>query len=168
MQSEEKKKNRKLQKALLLTAIIIVIAQAINIYVVSNVKEGGLVLVESFLKLTYVENTGGAFGIGANDTIGFVLINLLILGIIFRFMFSQIERIDKKTMLALNLMLAGGISNLIDRIVRGFVVDYIDISPIFKFPVFNLADICIFFGWVILVISIIIYWRKELKNKRKV
>ena len=168
MQSEEKKKSRKLKKALLLTAIIIVIAQAINIYVVSNVKEGGLVLVESFLNLTYVENTGGAFGIGANDTIGFVLINLLILGIIFRFMFSQIERIDQKTMLALNLMLAGGISNLIDRIVRGFVVDYIDISPIFKFPVFNLADICIFFGWVILVISIIIYWRKELKNKRKV
>lgn len=166
MQAGEKKKSRKLTKALLLTAIIIVIAQAINIYVVSNVKDGGLVLVESCLKLTYVENTGGAFGIGANDTIGFVLINLLILGIIFRFMFAQIERIDKKTMLALNLILAGGISNLIDRIVRGFVVDYIDVSPIFKFPVFNLADMCIFFGWIMLVISIVIYWKKEVKNKR--
>lgn len=166
MQAGEKKKSRKLTKALLLTAIIIVIAQAINIYVVSNVKDEGLVLVAGFLKLTYVENTGGAFGIGANDTIGFVLINLLILGIIFRFMFAQIERIDKKTMLALNLILAGGISNLIDRIVRGFVVDYIDVSPIFKFPVFNLADMCIFFGWIMLVISIVIYWKKEVKNKR--
>ena len=166
MQAGEKKKSRKLTKALLLTAIIIVIAQAINIYVVSNVKDGDLVLVESCLKLTYVENTGGAFGIGANDTMGFVLINLLILAIIFRFMLAQIERIDKKTMLALNLILAGGISNLIDRIVRGFVVDYIDVSPIFKFPVFNLADMCIFFGWIMLVISIVIYWKKEAKNKR--
>ena len=166
MQIEDEKK-RKLIKAFGTTAVIILIAQAINIYVVANVKDASKVLLNGFLQLTYVENTGGAFGIGANDTIGFILINILVLGIIIHFMISQVDRIDRKTMMSLNLMLSGGISNLIDRIVRGFVVDYIDVSQIFKFPVFNLADICIFLGWIILIISILIYWRKEVKAKKK-
>ena len=166
MQIEDEKK-RKLTKAFGTTAVIILIAQAINIYVVANVKDASKVLLNGFLQLTYVENTGGAFGIGANDTIGFILINILVLGIIIHFMISQVDRIDRKTMMSLNLMLSGGISNLIDRSVRGFVVDYIDVSQIFKFPVFNLADICIFLGWIILIISILIYWRKEVKAKKK-
>ena len=64
-------------------------------------------------------------------------------------------------MVSLSFMLAGGISNLIDRIARGAVIDYIDISPIFKFSVFNLSDILILVGWIILVISIFTYWKEE-------
>jgi len=52
-------------------------------------------------------------------------------------MIIQSEQIDKKTNFALCMILAGGISNLIDRIFRGFVIDFIDISTIINFPKFN-------------------------------
>ena len=44
--------------------------------------------------------------------------------------------------------------NLIDRLMRGFVIDYIDITPLFNFPVFNFADICIVIGAVLVSIGI--------------
>ena len=53
------------------------------------------------------------------------------------------------------LILAGGIGNVIDRIFRGFVVDYIDITGIINFPIFNLADILIVLGIAIFRIQIL-------------
>ena len=57
---------------------------------------------------------------------------------------------------AYSLILAGGITNLIDRLFRGFVIDYIDVNELFYYPVFNIADICIIIGILILVITIVI------------
>ena len=56
-------------------------------------------------------------------------------------------------------IISGGIGNLIDRVFRGFVVDYIDINPIIKFPMFNLADILIVLGCITLIINLVL--RKE-------
>ncbi len=58
--------------------------------------------------------------------------------------------------LNLGLILAGGIGNLIDRIFRGFVVDYIDISPLIKYPVFNIADVCIVIGCIAIAINLVV------------
>ena len=56
----------------------------------------------------------------------------------------------------MSLVLAGGIGNLIDRIFRGYVIDYFDITQLFNYPVFNFADICIVLGVVILFVTILI------------
>ena len=150
--------------------LFILLMQIVNIIVINNLTESK-VLIDGFLSLTYYENTGGAFGVGQGDTIGFALISIIVIAIIIRFMFLQKDRIDKKTMIALELIIAGGVSNLIDRLFRGFVVDYIDINQLMSFPIFNLADLCISIGWIILVISIIRFWFKEVrtleKNKNK-
>lgn len=74
------------------------------------------------------------------------------------------KMMDKKTQILLSLILAGGISNLIDRVFRGFVVDFIDLA-FFDFPVFNIADICVVSGWIMLVIVTIIYAKGENKKK---
>lgn len=150
--------------------LFILLMQIVNIIVINNLTESK-VLIDGFLSLTYYENTGGAFGVGQGDTIGFALISIIVIAIIIRFMVLQKDRIDKKTMIALELIIAGGVSNLIDRLFRGFVVDYIDINQLISFPIFNLADLCISIGWIILVISIIRFWFKEVrtleKNKNK-
>ncbi len=150
--------------------LFILLMQIVNIIVINNLTESK-VLIDGFLSLTYYENTGGAFGVGQGDTIGFALISIIVIAIIIRFMVLQKDRIDKKTMIALELIIAGGVSNLIDRLFRGFVVDYIDINQLMSFPIFNLADLCISIGWIILVISIIRFWFKEVrtleKNKNK-
>lgn len=46
-------------------------------------------------------------------------------------------------LISLATIVAGGIGNLIDRIFRGYVIDYIDITPLIKYPMFNIADICV-------------------------
>ena len=144
--------------------LIITLDQIIKLYFVNNA-ESDINVIEGILKFSYVENTGGAFGSFQNNINSFIILNFIVLGIIIKFMIAQKDRIDKKTSVALTLILAGGISNLIDRILRGFVVDYIDITQLVSFPVFNLADICIVLGWILLVIFILIYSVKEPKKQ---
>lgn len=125
------------------------------------------VIIPGFLNSTPVQNKGGAFGIGQNSTMTFIITNIIVLGIIIRFMILQKEQIDKKTNIALCLVLAGGFSNLIDRIFRGYVVDFLDVSPIITFPKFNLADIYIVIGFILLAAFFATYTWKEVKRKKE-
>lgn len=59
------------------------------------------------------------------------------------------------------LVLAGGIGNLIDRLFRGYVIDYIDINNLFEFPVFNLADVFIVVGITILIIYVLLDGKRK-------
>lgn len=142
----------------ILILLLIVIDQVIKEFIVNE----NMIMLQTG-KIDYTQNFGGAFGIGGNSTFFFILVNIVVLGIIIKFIYSQKDRIDKKTLASFTLILSGGISNLIDRIARGCVVDYIDITKYFKFPLFNIADIFIVVGWIMLLISIIIYWYKEVK-----
>ncbi len=58
-------------------------------------------------------------------------------------------------------------SNFIDRIFRGKVVDFIEIFPKTHFPVFNVADIYIVMGWMILAFMFAMYTHKELQERKK-
>ena len=163
-------KNKNIRIFLILTITLVVIAQAITIYVSRNIQDSTRILIENVLNLTYVENTGGAFGIGKEDTLSFILVSIIIIGIILHFVIAQRDSMGKITVFSLSLITAGGISNLIDRISKGVIIDYIDFSPIIKFPVFNLADSAIFIGWLILIVSTIVFWKngaKEINEKRK-
>ena len=147
--------------------IIIAIDQTIKSLVIFNLSKP-INLINGFLNLTYVQNKGGAFGIGQSSIITFIVVNIVVLGIIVKFMISQINAMDKKTMVSLTLILAGGIGNFLDRIYRGFVVDYLDITQLVNnYPIFNFADICIVVGWILLAIAILITVKKTPKSKAK-
>ncbi len=122
-------------------------------------------LFHGVLQITYVENTGAAFSVGQGNVVQYIIISSIVLGIIIRFLILQFEKIDCVTKIMLCLVLAGGISNLIDRIFRRFVLDYIDIGQLLFFPIFNIADAYIVVGWVILVALTIRYTLKEVKSK---
>ncbi len=157
------------KRYIILIAVILLIViggQLLKSHIVNNYKDqGSISLVEQAINITYTENKGGAWGVGQGDTLTFVVTNLLVLGIIIKFIITQKDRIGILDLSALTLILGGGISNFIDRVVRGYVVDYIDIRPLFNFPIFNLEDIIIVIGWLIFITVVAISMIK-LKNEK--
>lgn len=148
-------KSKKINFLMIITIIAILLDQLIKIIIKSKIFNSSIILIPHVLNLTYVQNTGAAFGIGSNSTSMFVAVNVVIIGLITYFIFSKKEELSKLILIALHLVLAGGIGNLIDRIARGFVIDYIDISPLIKYPVFNLADIFVAIGCLIIAVFLV-------------
>ena len=120
-----------------------------------------LMLIEGVLKFSNVQNTGGAFGIFNTNIIMITILNLILIALMIRFIIIRRKYMNNLVYIGLLFLIAGGISNLIDRIFRGYVVDYIDFTQIIDFPVFNLADIVLVVGWFLLIIGILKDIRKE-------
>ena len=90
-----------------------------------------------------------------------ILVNVIIVTLIINFIISRKDQLDMHILASLSLILAGGFANIIDRVFRGYVVDYINVFPQMNLPIFNFADMCISIGVVILGVSILIYWIKK-------
>jgi len=146
-----KKKNRII---FFITIIfLIVLGQLIKQIIVKNI-DSSKIIIDNFLKLSFVKNTGGAFGLGNNHIWIFILLNIVIITAIIIYT-QRKKELSKLEFIGSILILSGGTGNLIDRIYRGFVVDYIDINDLFKYPVFNLEDMLIVVGIVITLIYLI-------------
>jgi signal peptidase II len=111
-------------------------------------------VIENFFNLTYIRNTGAAFGIFAGAGAGFrlpflVLFSVLAIG----FIVMMLRRLpDKETglIIALAFVLGGAIGNLIDRLIYGEVIDFLDFYwSGYHWPAFNLADSFITIGVLI-------------------
>ena len=98
--------------------LIILLDQIIKASAISITNEGTIEVIKGVLNFTYIKNTGGAFGI-ASETSTFLLINIIVIFLLIRFLVVNREKVEIKASTALSLVLAGGISNLIDRIFRG-------------------------------------------------
>ena len=118
--------------------------------------EGPLYIIDPLLRLTYVENTGAAWGMGAGYTWIFTIVAVVVGVVIVRFARTITSR---AWALALGGLLGGLLGNLIDRLTRppgpglGSVVDFIGLP---NFPVFNVADVAITCSAVAMII---LAWR---------
>ena len=152
-----KSKMKKLDKKyviVIFVAILIILEQLTKVVVLVNKDKLPINVIENIFMISYVENSGAAFGIKVGSVWSFVAINIVVLGIIIKFIYSQLSELNNKTIVIFSLVLAGGISNLIDRIFRGYVIDFISVK-LYKFPVFNTADIIITVSIIILIIIIL-------------
>lgn len=117
------------------------------------------------LNITYERNTGAAFSILEGKQIFLIIItSLIMLGIIFLMVSKRVKK--PQYLWCMSLILSGGIGNLIDRIVRGFVVDFIDFK-IINFAVFNVADICAVVGAIGLFIFVMVDEIKDAKKEKE-
>lgn len=123
-----------------------------------------LPLIEGVFQLTYVENRGVAFGLFQDQRWFFVLLSILIL-ILLTWLYYKIKTRSIWMKLGAALVYAGAIGNLIDRVVQGYVVDFLDFCLI-GFPVFNVADIAVCVGVVMLAIHYIFYMEKASDNQK--
>lgn len=119
-------------------------------------------IIEGVLQFTFAKNTGGAFNLAQNNLWGIIITNSIVLGIVIRFMIIQFDKMNRTTKLCGSFILAGGISNLLDRIIRGYVTDYVSLNIVgYHFPIFNLADVCITLGVILLSIH---YFKTDYKK----
>ena len=112
-------------------------------------------LIRDFLDINLVHNTGAAFSLLQGGRVFLVMVAVLVVALVTVYIYSS-EYVDDGKIFIYGLLLGGIIGNLIDRIVRGYVVDYISFTIFnYKFPVFNFADICIVFAVILVVVGTI-------------
>lgn len=121
-----------------------------------------LPLIENVLHFTYAENTGAAFSIFRGMQSFLVLLTSL--GMVLIFVYMVRLKGDGKGLLKLSLalILAGGVGNLIDRLRLGYVIDFIDVRLI-NFAIFNVADICISIGVILLIVDSLFFSKTLMK-----
>ena len=147
-------KNKIIKLIVILVAILVILDQASKLLIGNLVTEP---IGNDAFKIEIISNTGLAFGFNDGSNVKNIFIMLFVLFIVIKFVKDQIELIDTKTAVAISMVLAGGLSNLIDRIFRGAVLDFI---KIFKFPIFNIADILVVVGAILLIIFLVVFTRK--------
>ena len=133
-----------LKSILFFSALILIVDQVIKILISDRVVlDGGFPLIKNFISITLVHNTGAAFSIFSGSRI--FLIGIGVLALLFVLIFASAENnMSDFEAFTYSLLVGGILGNLTDRIVRGYVIDYLsfDFEKI-NFPVFNLADVCI-------------------------
>lgn len=144
-------------------AVLVVIDQLIKLAVLKYLEPiGNLTVIPKVIQLSYLENTGAAFGSFGKYTAVLSVFTAVILAALIIFLLSK--RLEFGVAYsAITLIVSGGLGNLIDRIFRGYVIDYIE--PLFvNFAVFNFADILVTVGAAILIVYLIYDTAKESKT----
>ena len=148
----------------ILAVVLIIVDQVTKYLTRAHIELGeSLPFVPRLLELTYIKNTGAAWSILEKHTwllsvISAVIVLVILLMIYKKFFTNRIG------MLSATLIVAGGIGNLIDRVVFRYVTDMIK-TIFMDFPVFNFADCCITVGVVLLVIYILFFYTEDKKEE---
>ncbi|MCC5911957.1 MAG: signal peptidase II [Clostridiaceae bacterium] len=137
-----------------LTLVVLLMDQLTKLWASTYLQlQGSIPILENIFHLTYVENRGAAFGVLHGQRWFFILITIAIVGFILIY-FSLNKNYPKPMMIGLSLIVAGALGNLIDRVVYGYVVDFFDFRV---WPVFNIADMAIVVGQILVAYVILKY-----------
>lgn len=155
-----------------MTVVILAIAtllaiadQVIKYFVRLNLKPIGTVeVIQNFFSLSYLENTGVAFGLLKNMSWLYIPMTIVGCGVIIVMLFRY-KHHTFWSYSAITLILAGGIGNLVDRIVLGYVVDFFNVH-FFPF-IFNFADCCVVVGAILFVIAVLTSTGDKHKDKNE-
>ncbi len=149
--------------------ILLVFFDYLTKYIVLNrfsVNES-IIIIKNFLKFTYIKNTGAAFGLLSGNIIVLILITVVLLFYLLKeFKNSK----NKLNITAYTLIISGAIGNLIDRIFRKYVVDFISFTLFgHDMAIFNVADTYITIGVILLLYNILredLHERSNSKRRR--
>lgn len=133
--------------------ILIIADQGLKFWISANIKLGtSQVISPNVLALTNVRNDGAAWSVLSGQQWFFTVITIVALGMMGYFFWKL--RNDNLYMSAISLLIAGTLGNFIDRIRLGYVVDMFE-TLFMNFPIFNVADMCLTFGVIIVIIALI-------------
>lgn len=144
--------------------LLIVAADLLTKYLLVPVmmQAGGSVpVIGSWFHLTYVENTGASFGIFQNSVPFFIAVTavVLVVGIVFMIKTRKTQSVFLKV--SLSLVIGGAIGNFYDRVVFGYVRDFLDFRLPFWHWVFNIADACLVIGSIMLGVYVLFIHKEK-------
>lgn len=148
-----------MKKIIGLSSIFLVIDVVIKLLVKSSMfLNQSIRVIDNFFYITYVKNTGAAWSILSGKQYFLIIVSLLVIIFLIIYLYKK-KTYSKFEFVGYGLLIAGAVGNLIDRVVYGYVIDYLNFYLFnYNFPVFNIADTCIVIGIMLLFIS---SWREE-------
>ena len=128
---------------------------------------GSVTFIDGFMDFTFVENRGAAFGIFSGKTWLLLVISIIICAVLVWAMTKMPKTKEyRKLRVTFVLILSGAVGNIIDRALRGYVVDFFEFTFI-KWPVFNMADIYVVVGTIVMAVIIMFFMKDEKENAGK-
>lgn len=128
-----------------------------KIWALNSLKgKDGIILIKGIFKLEYLENRGAAFGILQNKLILLAIVTLLVISAMIYYIIKYKPK-SKFLRISFALIISGALGNLYDRVFYKYVVDFILLhyKEVYYFPTFNIADMLVVVGTLILAISIV-------------
>jgi len=144
---------------IIISIILLCIDQISKLLVVNLLtKTDSITIIKNFFYLTYINNDGAAFSILVGKRIFLILIAVLVTVMLIRYIKKNNIQ-NKLELVSISLIIGGSLGNLMDRVIRGYVIDFLDFKIFnYNFPIFNLADTFIVIGVILLLLKEI---RKE-------
>lgn len=132
----------------LIGAVVLIIDQITKMFV-----DKSKIIINGFFSINPVKNYGAAWSILNNKTIFLICISIIILVVLFRY--QVFFKMNNRNKVAFGLVYGGLLGNLLDRVIFGYVRDFLDFNVFgYEYPIFNLADSCLVIGVILLVIAI--------------
>lgn len=149
---------------LIVAALLVVCDQLVKYWVVSNLSLGEIMnVIPNVFSLTYYQNSGAAWSILQGQMWFFAIVTFVAVPLCIWLLWKN-RRGSKFYSLALGLVIAGALGNFIDRMRLGYVVDMFQ-TDFMNFPIFNVADMCLTIGVVMVFIYALFEERFERKTK---
>ena len=155
-----------MKKRDLLIIIITLAIDQLSKYIASTSFMPSITIIDDFFWLTYAKNTGMAWSMFSNATWLLTIISLIITIVLFWLYHTSYTSNESLMCLCQAFMISGAIGNLIDRVVLGYVRDFLAFNIFgYHFPVFNVADMCLTIGAIVWILYCIFVEGKKVHHE---
>lgn len=149
---------------ILLIALLMTADQVSKYLVAANLSAKNIEIIHNFFYITYAQNTGMAWSLLSGQQAFFCLAAAVAIGVMTWYLIYKDP--NKITRIALALMISGAAGNLIDRLLLGYVRDFLHFYILsYDFPIFNVADSCLTIGVILLILASLIEEKKHDKTR---
>lgn len=151
---------------MLFSVIIFIIDQIVKLFIGFNINlNTSITVFRNFFYISNVHNYGAAFSILYGNRIFLILVSIIALILVYHFLLKN-KKFEWIDIVIYSLLIGGILGNLFDRIIYGYVVDYLDFYIFnYNFPIFNIADICIVCSVILIIIDTLRSGNGEVRSK---
>lgn len=155
-----------MKRIVLFSMIIFIIDQIVKLFVGFSLElNTSFTVFNNFFYISNVHNYGAAFSVLYGNRIFLVIVSVITLVLVYYFLLKN-KKFDWFNIILYSLLIGGILGNLFDRIIYGYVVDYLDFYIFgYNFPIFNIADICIVISVILIVIDTLWGGNGEVRSK---